>query len=84
MVWRLDEHNRAASQEQQPEFADARLLREQLDEAAGRPAASGSWPSVRMPRIDAAATRAGQLPIMRNTMNVCDDNLGKSPLYGPA
>ncbi|AOJ82627.1 hypothetical protein WS86_11370 [Burkholderia savannae] len=45
----------------------------------------GYWPrAMQKANIDKAKAEGKAPPIMRSTMNVRDDNLGKSPLYGPA
>ena len=52
-----------------------------------RPLAAGFgfWPrALQKANIEKAKEQGRKLPIMRSTMNVRDDNLGKSPLYGPA
>lgn len=44
----------------------------------------GYWPrALQKANIEAAKAEGKAPPIMRSTMNVRDDNLGKSPLYGP-
>ncbi|AVR08330.1 SOS response-associated peptidase family protein [Burkholderia thailandensis] len=44
----------------------------------------GYWPrAMQKANIDKAKAEGKAPPIMRSTMNVRDDNLGKSPLYGP-
>lgn len=43
----------------------------------------GFWPRIlQQANIEKAKEEGRKLPIMRSTMNVHDDNLGKSPLYG--
>ncbi|WP_431206718.1 SOS response-associated peptidase family protein [Burkholderia cepacia] len=52
-----------------------------------RPLAAGFgfWPrALQKANIEKAKEQGRKPPIMRSTMNVRDDNLGKSPLYGPA
>lgn len=45
----------------------------------------GFWPrTLQQANIEKAKEEGRKLPIMRSTMNVRDDNLGKSPLYGPS
>jgi len=45
----------------------------------------GFWPrALQKANIEKAKEQGRKPPIMRSTMNVRDDNLGKSPLYGPA
>lgn len=45
----------------------------------------GYWPRVlQKANIEKARAEGKAPPIMRSTMNVRDDNLGRSPLYGPA
>ncbi|KVG33887.1 SOS response-associated peptidase family protein [Burkholderia diffusa] len=45
----------------------------------------GFWPrALQKANVDKAKEQGKKPPIMRSTMNVRDDNLGKSPLYGPA
>ncbi|UKV72876.1 SOS response-associated peptidase [Burkholderia vietnamiensis] len=45
----------------------------------------GFWPSaLQKANIQRAKEQGRKPPLMRSTMNVRDDNLGKSPLYGPA
>ncbi|WP_232454427.1 SOS response-associated peptidase family protein [Burkholderia ubonensis] len=45
----------------------------------------GFWPrALQNANIEKAKEEGRKLPIMRSTMNVRDDNLGKSPLYGPS
>lgn len=45
----------------------------------------GFWPrALQRANIERAKAEGKKPPIMRSTMNVRDDNLGKSPLYGPA
>ncbi|KGW80034.1 hypothetical protein Y046_6074 [Burkholderia pseudomallei MSHR2990] len=45
----------------------------------------GYWPrALQKANIERAKAEGKVLPIMRSTMNVRDDNLGRSPLYGPA
>ncbi|WP_431823125.1 SOS response-associated peptidase family protein [Burkholderia sp. F1] len=45
----------------------------------------GFWPrALQKANIEKAKAEGKKLPIMRSTMNVRDDNLGKSPLYGPS
>ncbi|MBR8509574.1 SOS response-associated peptidase family protein [Burkholderia cenocepacia] len=44
----------------------------------------GFWPSaLQKATIERAREQGRKPPLMRSTMNVRDDNLGKSPLYGP-
>ena len=44
----------------------------------------GFWPSaLQKVNIKRAMEQGRKPPLMRSTMNVRDDNLGKSPLYGP-
>ncbi|VWB98289.1 gp33 [Burkholderia pseudomultivorans] len=44
----------------------------------------GFWPrALQKADIEKAKEQGRKPPIMRSTMNVRDDNLGKSPLYGP-
>ncbi|KWO59021.1 hypothetical protein WT98_03185 [Burkholderia territorii] len=44
----------------------------------------GFWPrALQKANVEKAKERGQKPPIMRSTMNVRDDNLGKSPLYGP-
>ncbi|KVD50331.1 hypothetical protein WS61_31505 [Burkholderia sp. ABCPW 11] len=44
----------------------------------------GFWPSaLQKANIKRAREQGRKPPLMRSTMNVRDDNLGKSPLYGP-
>ncbi|MCA8013822.1 SOS response-associated peptidase [Burkholderia vietnamiensis] len=48
-------------------------------------ASFGFWPRALQKANAEKAKEAGRKPpIIRSTMNVRDDNLGKSPLYGPA
>ncbi|MCS3394127.1 SOS response-associated peptidase [Burkholderia thailandensis] len=45
----------------------------------------GYWPrALQKANIEKAKEEGKKPPIMRSTMNVRDDNLGRSPLYGPA
>ncbi|AIP22246.1 hypothetical protein BFR06_11520 [Burkholderia pseudomallei] len=45
----------------------------------------GYWPrALQKANIEKAKAEGKAPPIMRSTMNVRDDNLGQSPLYGPA
>ncbi|PCE30345.1 SOS response-associated peptidase family protein [Burkholderia ubonensis] len=45
----------------------------------------GFWPrALQKANIERAKEAGRKPPIMRSTMNVRDDNLGKSPLYGPS
>lgn len=45
----------------------------------------GYWPrALQKANIEKAKAEGKAPPIMRSTMNVRDDNLGRSPLYGPA
>ncbi|APY96670.1 SOS response-associated peptidase family protein [Burkholderia pseudomallei] len=45
----------------------------------------GYWPrALQKANIERAKAEGKVPPIMRSTMNVRDDNLGRSPLYGPA
>lgn len=45
----------------------------------------GFWPrTLQKANIERTKAEGKKPPIMRSTMNVRDDNLGKSPLYGPA
>ena len=45
----------------------------------------GFWPRVlQKSNVEKAKSEGRKPPIMRSTMNVRDDNLGRSPLYGPA
>ncbi|VWB92875.1 gp33 [Burkholderia lata] len=45
----------------------------------------GFWPrALQKANIEKAKEQGKKAPIMRSTMNVRDDNLAKSPLYGPA
>ncbi|EKS9840562.1 SOS response-associated peptidase family protein [Burkholderia cepacia] len=45
----------------------------------------GFWPrALQKANVEKAKEQGRKPPIMRSTMNVRDDNLGKSPLYGPA
>lgn len=45
----------------------------------------GCWPrALQKVNIEKTKEQGKKPPIMRSTMNVRDDNLGKSPLYGPA
>ncbi len=45
----------------------------------------GFWPrALQKANIEKAKEQGRKPPIMRSTMNVRDDNLGKSPFYGPA
>ncbi|KVD54369.1 hypothetical protein WI86_10805 [Burkholderia ubonensis] len=45
----------------------------------------GFWPrALQKANVERAKEAGRKPPIMRSTMNVRDDNLGKSPLYGPA
>lgn len=45
----------------------------------------GFWPrALQKANVEKANEQGRKPPIMRSTMNVRDDNLGKSPLYGPA
>ncbi|KUZ17351.1 hypothetical protein WI28_05415 [Burkholderia diffusa] len=45
----------------------------------------GFWPrALQKANVEKAKEQGRKPPIIRSTMNVRDDNLGKSPLYGPA
>lgn len=45
----------------------------------------GYWPrALQKANIEKAKEEGKKPPIIRSTMNVRDDNLGRSPLYGPA
>ncbi|KWZ35236.1 SOS response-associated peptidase family protein [Burkholderia anthina] len=45
----------------------------------------GFWPrALQKANVEKAKEQGKKPPIIRSTMNVRDDNLGKSPLYGPA
>ncbi|ABI87399.1 hypothetical protein CH72_2975 [Burkholderia ambifaria AMMD] len=44
----------------------------------------GFWPrALQKANVERAKEQGRKPPVMRSTMNVRDDNLGKSPLYGP-
>lgn len=44
----------------------------------------GFWPrALQKANVERAKQQGRKPPVMRSTMNVRDDNLGKSPLYGP-
>ncbi|KVD94626.1 hypothetical protein WS63_02970 [Burkholderia stagnalis] len=54
-------------------------------EITPRLAGFGFWPrALQKANVERAKEAGRKPPIMRSTMNVRDDNLGKSPLYGPA
>ncbi|KVQ67886.1 hypothetical protein WT22_06230 [Burkholderia territorii] len=45
----------------------------------------GFWPrALQKANVERAKEHGRKPPVIRSTMNVRDDNLGKSPLYGPA
>ncbi|MBY4768950.1 SOS response-associated peptidase family protein [Burkholderia ambifaria] len=45
----------------------------------------GFWPrALQKSNVEKAKEQGRKPPVMRSTMNVRDDNIGKSPLYGPA
>lgn len=45
----------------------------------------GFWPrALQKANVERAKEAVRKPPLMRSTMNVRDDNLGKSPLYGPS
>ncbi|MBR8344249.1 SOS response-associated peptidase family protein [Burkholderia ambifaria] len=45
----------------------------------------GFWPrALQKANVEKAKEQGRKPPVMRSTMNVRDDNLGKSPLYAPA
>jgi len=45
----------------------------------------GFWPrALQKANVEKAKEQGRKPPVMRSTLNVRDDNLGKSPLYGPA
>lgn len=45
----------------------------------------GFWPrALQKANVEKAKEQGRKPPFIRSTMNVRDDNLGKSPLYGPA
>lgn len=47
-------------------------------------ASFGFWPrALQKANVEKAKEQGRKPPIMRSTVNVRDDNLGKSPLYGP-